>query len=787
MCEDEGGILKGAAGLLDLEPVRDPSMLFGREVLLNTIETHLSHGQTVTVVGIRKCGISSVLQVLAARSSGICLYFDTEGFSHLEAFVGAVAARLFDAARTVTSKGNKKRRAPPAQPETIIRKAIEALYEATGRKTTLILDHFERQAGVILDKRTVNFLRALVNAHRASLVTSYGGPTRLREETDYFNIGLKTRVDFLDADAALGLATARLAGPDGGDVSPAELRWVLRAGGRHPHFLTLACRAVLQQRVGTGPRVRVWNEDFLTSAVAQYHRYLRVLSSGQARELRAVATGELAEPCDIDVRAYCLREGGASRLFSESFQEFVLANVPETVTTSAGSRQPERSREVSPRPLVVSMHGIRTRGAWQKELTLELNAAGFDHEPLDYGFFRALRLLWPPARRRQVEWFRDRYTSILTANPGREISVIAHSLGSYLVARALELFPEITLTRLVLCGSIVRIDYPWSRLVELKQVEEVLNDFGPMDIWARAAGWVVEDAGPSGVRGFEDEAGGAVSQRRHAEFRHSDYFYALNYRKVWIPFLGGRGPGTLVVGDKRPVNWQFRTMTVILLLLAILAAGAITLRNLRRPPIYPGNHTTPDLELNAPAPVWRGIDSAYLDAQCRELCEFRSRDQFDALVRGARLALHESDATTVGITSYPTAMSITIEPGGNGLDFEQKQISIANAQLVSIRFDERAPRSEIHALGLTYQQGGYAARFKVVVSNGVVREFTGSGYFPSSGFFGVGSSATISELQIDTDPGGSFMTTDFAFASRLLHSRAFASPQATRLGRPAPR
>jgi hypothetical protein len=50
------------------------------------------------------------------------------------------------------------------------------------------------------------------------------------------------------------------------------------------------------------------------------------------------------------------------------------------------------------RPVVISIHGISTRGALQKELTQELNAAGFIHVPLDYGFFSAMRLVWPPQK-----------------------------------------------------------------------------------------------------------------------------------------------------------------------------------------------------------------------------------------------------------------------------------------------------------------------------------------------------------------------------------------------------
>ena len=77
----------------------------------------------------------------------------------------------------------------------------------------------------------------------------------------------------------------------------------------------------------------------------------------------------------------------------------------------------------------------------------------------------------------------------------------------------------------------------------------------------------------SGVKGFIDEAGGKVFQRRHAEFRHSDYFYDLNYEQNWIPFLKGNDPPPLVDTIAAPANWKFRvalgSVTLILLSVAV--------------------------------------------------------------------------------------------------------------------------------------------------------------------------------------------------------------------------
>jgi len=206
----------------------------------------------------------------------------------------------------------------------------------------------------------------------------------------------------------------------------------------------------------------------------------------------------------------------------------------------AGRRN--RKHVIAGRHLVLSLHGIRTRGTWQKDLTRSLNEGGFDHEPLDFGFFRALQLIMPGARRSRTEWFREEYTRI-NATLGEPPSIIAHSFGTYLVTRALSMYPEIRFHRIILCGSIVRNDYPWSTIIQEQQrVERILNEHGQRDFWAGIVAWGVADAGSSGVTGFEDLAGGAVVQRSHPEFRHSDYFYKLNYEHTWVPFLKGVDP-----------------------------------------------------------------------------------------------------------------------------------------------------------------------------------------------------------------------------------------------------
>lgn len=216
-------------------------------------------------------------------------------------------------------------------------------------------------------------------------------------------------------------------------------------------------------------------------------------------------------------------------------------------------------------PVVISIHGIRTTGKWQKDLTDELMRQKFRHIPLDFGFFMALSMLMPWCRSRKVEWFHEKYSDFTIQN-SKKPSLIAHSFGSYIAAEAMWKYSDIKFDKIILCGSIVSVDYPWTDIIlKREQVGSVLNEAGAQDIWSKLVGWVVKDAGPSGVNGFLDDASNKVIQLKHASHRHSDYFYSQNYHGRWIPFLKGSNPKEIINLRQTRINWKFyATLTVIL-------------------------------------------------------------------------------------------------------------------------------------------------------------------------------------------------------------------------------
>jgi len=220
--------------------------------------------------------------------------------------------------------------------------------------------------------------------------------------------------------------------------------------------------------------------------------------------------------------------------------------------------------------VVLALHGIRTRGKWQKELTPILNSAGFTVAPLDYGFFGAVRLIFPWSREKKVDWFLQKFTEESNRLHFERPSIVAHSFGTYILAKALEKYGELAVDRVIFCASIISADFPWTRLASRGQLRGVLNQFGAKDIWPKIAHRVISDGGDSGTGGFKNDAPALLVQQSKPLFGHSDYFYDLNYQQNWIPFLCGEqlaAPADEAPRRKSPIkSWAIRVLFLSLVI-----------------------------------------------------------------------------------------------------------------------------------------------------------------------------------------------------------------------------
>lgn len=186
--------------------------------------------------------------------------------------------------------------------------------------------------------------------------------------------------------------------------------------------------------------------------------------------------------------------------------------------------------------VVISLHGIKTRGVWQKDLAPELALAGYVPYVLDYGEFGALKLLSSSQLDKKVEWLIQEYDRIRAETRCERPSIIAHSFGTLQISRLLEKYNHVVFDRVILAAGIVPIDYPWSHMLDAQRVGWVVNDYGGKDIWPKIARKFVTNAGDSGTAKFTKKHR-ALHQVAHPHHGHSDYFSQGNFRKNWIPTL----------------------------------------------------------------------------------------------------------------------------------------------------------------------------------------------------------------------------------------------------------
>ena len=185
------------------------------------------------------------------------------------------------------------------------------------------------------------------------------------------------------------------------------------------------------------------------------------------------------------------------------------------------------------RGTVVSVHGINTRGSWQKHISPLLQDAGLRHIPLDYGYM-LIGFLW--AHNWVERQIVDAVFEQRDKAPNVPHGVIAHSFGTFCLGQALKHNPSLRVGRISLFGSILPTNYPWQTV--RGQYQSVLNEACARDRVVKCADrcfwW--RGAGASGCHGFS-EGGPAVYNRHYPWTGHSRLATRSHCQEVWLPYL----------------------------------------------------------------------------------------------------------------------------------------------------------------------------------------------------------------------------------------------------------
>ena len=213
---------------------------------------------------------------------------------------------------------------------------------------------------------------------------------------------------------------------------------------------------------------------------------------------------------------------------------------PQMTGTVSGTKSTSSSDTYFP-PLLISLHGIRTHGEWQKTFASVVSGTPSKVESFDYGFFGVGKFLLKGCRLKAVENFYKWYHQMIGMDRGVNLdshdkfpSAVAHSFGTWIIGNALLKFEDIRLDKLILTGSILPRDFKWSTVFGRGQVASVMNEYGKQDYWPRVAGMVNDDMGDSGSRGF-DWFNSAVKNVSCEYFDHSDALLRPHIKEHWIP------------------------------------------------------------------------------------------------------------------------------------------------------------------------------------------------------------------------------------------------------------
>ena len=191
-----------------------------------------------------------------------------------------------------------------------------------------------------------------------------------------------------------------------------------------------------------------------------------------------------------------------------------------------------QSPAIAARKIVVALvHGIRTNGAWQEKARHALQKEGeISVVPLGLEFLDVLRFLGP-FREQPISRVERKLRDLPRLYPNHDLVIIAHSFGTYIVSKILKRAPDIRVSRLLLCGSIIPSNFSWDSLPH--EQLRCVNDVGTKDIWPVFARVASFGYGCSGSFGFKDPR----VHDRYFDYGHSDFFANDHYLQFWRPFV----------------------------------------------------------------------------------------------------------------------------------------------------------------------------------------------------------------------------------------------------------
>ena len=171
--------------------------------------------------------------------------------------------------------------------------------------------------------------------------------------------------------------------------------------------------------------------------------------------------------------------------------------------------------------VVILVHGIRTRALWEDLIRKGLENEGFVVQPTNYGYLDLFRFIvpWQLFIGGVVEEITDQVRQTLKRNEGANCSIIAHSFGTFVVARMLRDHTELDFNKIIFCGSVVPDKFRFADY-RGRFEEPLVNEVGTRDFWPVIAESLTFGYGSAGTYGFRRIT---VRDRWHNGKAHSDF------------------------------------------------------------------------------------------------------------------------------------------------------------------------------------------------------------------------------------------------------------------------
>lgn len=194
--------------------------------------------------------------------------------------------------------------------------------------------------------------------------------------------------------------------------------------------------------------------------------------------------------------------------------------------------------------VLVTVHGLLSDASWNSHIVPIASSQGWTVAPYYYGYQTPDILFSENKRKSAVDAFRDWIFEInQTFGRNTNISIIAHSFGTYLVGKYLDGFkdmPPVTFNSIILTGSILNESFDWTACAG-KKVARVRNEIAPNDQWVK---WMPEKKwlgldplfGQAGIQGFKDKSQ-ILTQHENSIFDHNNVIKRDVITSHWLPYL----------------------------------------------------------------------------------------------------------------------------------------------------------------------------------------------------------------------------------------------------------